>query len=47
MATGTLFTPGINVYLGGLNRVMFNYDLWSPDGAGTEGSFKVQFQLGF
>lgn len=47
VATGTLFTPGINVYLGGLNRVMFNYDLWSPDGADTEGSFEVQFQLGF
>lgn len=45
---GTLFTPGFNVYLGGLNRVMFNYDLWSPSGdGGAEGSFKAQFQLAF
>lgn len=45
---GTLLTPGINVYLGGQNRAMFNYDLWFPGGDGdTEGSFKARFQLAF
>lgn len=45
--TGTLLTPGVNLYLGGLNRIMLNYDLWMPDGRDTEGSFKAQFQLAF
>lgn len=47
-AGGTLVTPGVNVYFGGLNRLQLNYDLWRPndDGAG-EGSFKAQFQLAF
>lgn len=45
---GTLVTPGVNIYFGPLNRVMFNYDLWSPAGdADTEGSFKAMFQLAF
>lgn len=45
---GTLITPGINVFFGPLNRVMLNYDIWSPAGdAGTEGSFKALFQLAF
>jgi hypothetical protein len=45
---GTLFTPGLNVYFGGLNRMMFNYDVWLPDGEGdSEQSFKAMFQLVF
>lgn len=45
---GTLVTPGINVYLGGLNRVMFNYDVWrGAHGAPSEQSFKAQFQVAF
>lgn len=45
---GTLLTPGVNVYLGPLNRIMVNYDVWrgaddSPDAT----SFKLMFQLGF
>jgi hypothetical protein len=45
---GTLLTPGINVYLGGLNRLMANYDVWLPEGDGpTRRSFKAQFQLAF
>ena len=45
---GTLFTPGINVYFGPLNRVMFNYDVWRPRGGGeTESSFKAMFQVAF
>jgi hypothetical protein len=45
---GTLITPGFNVYLGGLNRVMFNYDLWrGAHGAPGGHSFKAQFQMGF
>ena len=27
-----LFTPGVNVYFGPLNRFMLNYDIWSGDG---------------
>lgn len=45
---GTLITPGFNVYLGGLNRVMFGYDLWrGAHGAPNGQSFKAQFQMGF
>jgi hypothetical protein len=44
---GTLVTPGINLYLGGLNRVMLNYDWWNPDVGRRHGSFKAQFQLAF
>lgn len=44
---GTLLTPGLNLYFGGLNRVMFNYDLWNPTGGSREGSFRTQFQLAF
>lgn len=44
---GTLVTPGLNLYLGGKNRVMFDYDLWSPDERDGEGSFKAMFQLAF
>jgi hypothetical protein len=45
---GFLLTPGINVYLGGANRVMLNYDFWSPSGnAPREGGAKLQFQLAF
>jgi hypothetical protein len=45
---GTLLTPGVNLYLGGLNRLMLNYDAWLPrEGGGSEGSFKAMFQLAF
>lgn len=45
---GTLVTPGINLYLGGLNRVMLDYDLWVPRGAGSrERSLKAMLQLAF
>lgn len=45
---GTLVTPGINLYFGGLNRIMLNYDVWFADGnADNEGSFKAMFQLVF
>lgn len=45
---GTLLTPGINLYFGGLNRIMLNYDVWLPDGEGdSEQSFKAMFQLAF
>ncbi len=45
---GTLLTPGLNIYLGGLNRVMMNYDFWTPDGRGDgAGSFKAMFQMVF
>lgn len=44
---GTLLTPGVNVYLGGWNRVMFNWDFWKPVDGETQNSFKAQFQLAF
>lgn len=44
---GVLITPGVNIYLGGLNRLMLNYDIWRAaagvDGAGA----KIQFQMVF
>lgn len=45
---GVLLTPGLNMYLGGWNRFMVNYDWWLPKGGGrVEGSFKAQLQLAF
>lgn len=48
-AGGTLVTPGVNLWLGGLNRVAFNWELWNPDGEGGETvhSAKILFQLAF
>lgn len=48
--TATLLTPGINVYFGGRNRFMVNYDFVLFDGDksdDTEGSFKAQMQIAF
>lgn len=48
MSDGTLVTPGFNIYLGDLNRVMVNYDFWMPDGGDNgAGSFKAMFQMVF
>lgn len=48
--TGTLITPGVNLYLGDparWNRLMVNYDLWVPHAAGARArSLKVQLQVG-
>jgi len=44
---GLLLTPGVNLYVGGLNRIMFNADLWRADDGRREHSFKTQFQLAF
>ena len=44
---GTLVTPGVNLYLGGLNRIMFNWDFWNPLTGESQNSFKTQFQLAF
>lgn len=45
---GTLVTPGVNLWLGGLNRFAINYELWSPDGGGDRvHSFKALFQVAF
>ena len=47
-AAGTLLTPGMNLYLGPLNRIMLNLDLWLADGGAEDvRSFKAMFQLGF
>lgn len=46
-AGGTLLTPGLNIYFGPLNRLMLNYDVWTPDEGDTETSFKAMFQLAF
>jgi Phosphate-selective porin O and P len=44
---GTLVTPGINLWLGGLNRFGLYYDLWNPDTGESARSFKALFQLAF
>lgn len=46
---GTLVTPGVNLWLGGLNRFAVNWEMWNPDTAGAETvhSFKALFQLAF
>jgi hypothetical protein len=47
-AGGLLLTPGLNLYAGPLNRVMVNYDFWSPAGdAPDHRSFRVMFQAAF
>jgi hypothetical protein len=47
-AGGTLLTPGLNLYLGPLNRIMINYDRWDPRGtAASSHSFKAMFQIAF
>lgn len=48
--TATLLTPGFNIYFGGRNRFMVNYDFVLFDGDvadDTEGSFKAQLQVAF
>lgn len=44
---GLLLTPGLNLYLGGLNRVLLNYDFWRAADAGWDSSLKVQLQVAF
>lgn len=44
---GTLVTPGVNVWLGGLNRVAVNWDAWEPETGEPASSLKVMFQLVF
>ncbi|HEX5870076.1 MAG TPA: porin [Longimicrobium sp.] len=44
---GTLVTPGINLWLGGLNRFSLFYDLWNPDTDESARSFKALFQVAF
>jgi hypothetical protein len=45
---GTLITPGVNLWLGGLNRIALNWEFWNPDSdEETVHSAKVLFQLAF
>jgi hypothetical protein len=45
---GTLFTPGVNVYLTPLTRLMLNYDVWrGGDGSDDATSFKAMMQVAF
>ncbi|MBW3572106.1 MAG: OprO/OprP family phosphate-selective porin [Gemmatimonadetes bacterium] len=44
---GTLITPGINLWLGGLNRFAVNYEIWNPASGETVRSFKAMFQMAF
>lgn len=44
---GTLFTPGVNLWLGGLNRIAINYEVWNPMDGETVHSFKTMFQMAF
>lgn len=44
---GTLITPGVNLWLGGLNRLALNYEIWTPETGERVHSFKTLFQLAF
>ena len=44
---GILFTPGVILYLSGLNRFAMNADIYSPGAGQTEWSFKAQMYLAF
>lgn len=44
---GTLITPGVNLWLGGLNRLALNYEIWTPESGERVHSFKTLFQLAF
>jgi hypothetical protein len=44
---GTLITPGVNLWLGGLNRFAVNYEVWSPEDGEAVHSFKALFQVAF
>jgi hypothetical protein len=44
---GLLLTPGVNLSLGGLNRVQLNWDFWNPLEGNSQNSFKTQFQVAF
>jgi hypothetical protein len=44
---GTLVTPGLNLWLGGLNRFALNWEVWSPDDGERVHSLKALFQLAF
>lgn len=47
-AGGSLLTPGVNVYLSPLNRIMIDYDVWRPrGGADSVRSLRVKFQVEF
>lgn len=45
---GTLVTPGLNIHVGPLERILLNYDIWrGADGAPDARSFKAMVSLGF
>lgn len=45
---GTLVTPGVNLWLGGLNRFALNWEVWNPLGEREKvHSVKALFQLAF
>lgn len=46
---GLLLTPGLNLYLPGLNRLMVNWDVYLPRGSGLETAhaFRAQAQIAF
>lgn len=44
---GLLLTPGLNLHLGGRNRVLLNYDFWREAGAQWASSLKMQLQVAF
>jgi hypothetical protein len=44
---GVLVTPGVNLWLGGLNRVAVNWDAWNPETGSSRSAFRVLFQMVF
>lgn len=48
LGEGTVvLTPGINLYFGGLNRLMLNFDVFLPREKIVETSLKAMFQMAF
>jgi hypothetical protein len=47
LSGGTLWTPGVNVWLGGLNRLALNYEIWDGHDDRSARSFKAMFQVAF
>lgn len=47
--SGVLLTPGFNIYFTGRNRLMFNWDVFVPQGDNfeTESAFRAQAQIVF
>ncbi|HEU0301989.1 MAG TPA: hypothetical protein VFR37_21215 [Longimicrobium sp.] len=46
-AGGTLFTPGVNLWLGRLNRLAISYEIWNPQSGETARSVETMSETAF